>query len=57
LADDFEITVRAAAPAGAYTLAVGFYDPATGNRLPAADAAGQPLGDHARFGTIEVLSR
>ncbi len=54
LADDFEITVRADAPAGAYTLAVGFYDPATGNRLPAADTAGQSLGDHMHLGIIEV---
>ena len=54
LADDFEITVRADAPAGAYTLAVGFYDPTTGARLPAADSAGQSLGDHVHLGIIEV---
>ncbi len=54
LADDFELTIRADAPAGAYTLAVGLYDPITGARLPATDATGNPLGDHVRFGTIEV---
>ena len=54
LADDAEFTVHADAPAGAYTLVVGWYDPATGARLPATDAAGQPLGDHVRLGTITV---
>jgi hypothetical protein len=32
-------------PAANYTLAVGMYDAATGQRLPVVDGAGRSLGD------------
>ncbi|MCS6845733.1 MAG: YfhO family protein [Caldilineales bacterium] len=32
-------------PPGRYLLFIGLYDPATGQRLPVFDAAGQPIGD------------
>ncbi|MBN1180547.1 MAG: hypothetical protein JXD18_15165, partial [Anaerolineae bacterium] len=48
IVDEITIPVSADAPAGAYTLAVGFYDVAYGDRLPAVDAQGHRLpGDQA----------
>jgi len=38
--DAYELAVVPDAPAGAYRLAIGLYDPATGERLPVTDAAG-----------------
>ncbi len=40
IVDVHELAVPADAPAGAYTLCVGFYRPDTGERLPATDGAG-----------------
>lgn len=37
---------------GTYTLEVGLYDPATDDRLPAYDAAGNPLGDSFTLATL-----
>jgi hypothetical protein len=39
-------------PPGRYTLLLGLYDGATGRRLPAFDAAGQPLGDAVALAEI-----
>jgi hypothetical protein len=43
--------------AGEYTLQVGMYLPATGERLPVQDAAGQPAGESVSLGVISVASR
>jgi hypothetical protein len=43
--DPYQVPLKPDAPAGTYTIYVGLYDAATGVRLPAVDAAGQPLGD------------
>ncbi len=39
LADTHTLAVAADAPAGVYRLAIGFYDPASGARLPTSDGA------------------
>jgi hypothetical protein len=39
-------------PPGRYTLLLGLYDEASGRRLPAFDAAGQPLGDGVALAEI-----
>ncbi len=41
--------------AGAYTIAVGLYDPLTGERLPVYNAAGTPLGDSFTLATFVWL--
>lgn len=38
-------------------LEVGLYELGPGERLPATDAAGAPLGDRVRLGRVEVLRR
>lgn len=45
LIDQHNLTVRADARPGPATLVVGMYDPATGERLPWLDDAGQPVAD------------
>ena len=42
-------------PAGAYTLAVGWYPTAGGERLPVSSAGGEPLGDQLVLGTLAVV--
>jgi len=54
IVDVHELTVRPEAAPGDYTLHLGLYDAATGARLPAYDAAGQPLGDSLRLTTVQV---
>jgi 4-amino-4-deoxy-L-arabinose transferase-like glycosyltransferase len=44
--DLYEFSVVRDAPPGAAELEIGFYDPATGIRLPATDASGNSIGDH-----------
>lgn len=39
---------------GTYTLIAGLYDPRTMQRLPVADKAGSPLGDHVELGPVTV---
>jgi hypothetical protein len=49
------LTVDPTAQAGTYRLLTGFYDPATGERQPATDPAGDPLPDNTvLLGEIEV---
>jgi hypothetical protein len=43
--DEVTLSVAAGAPAGAYHVAVGMYDAASGGRLPVTDASGQPVPD------------
>ncbi|MFQ6014371.1 MAG: DUF2723 domain-containing protein [Anaerolineae bacterium] len=45
IVDGYDILVSGEAPPGEYRLIVGMYDPANGNRLPAFDGEGIPLGD------------
>jgi len=47
LTDPHEVQIAADAPAGAYRLAVGLYDPASGQRLLTPDGADQVLLDQA----------
>jgi hypothetical protein len=42
-------------PAGAYTLAIGWYPAAGGERLPVTGADGESLGDQLVLGTLEVV--
>jgi hypothetical protein len=41
-------------PAGRFQLFAGLYDPATGQRLPVLDAAGQLTGDQALLGEFDL---
>jgi hypothetical protein len=43
--DDYQLNVDPSAPPGTYALRVGWYDPATGQRVPVLDETGAPLGD------------
>jgi len=43
--DDYPLAVGPSAPPGTYALRVGWYDPATGQRVPVLDETGIPLGD------------
>lgn len=53
--DPYQIPVPADAPPGRYDLAIGLYDPTTGERLPVYGADGAPLGDHVRLaGAIDL---
>jgi mannosyltransferase len=45
IVDKYDIMIQQGAPPGEYTLRVGLYDPASGERLPAADTSG-PLADN-----------
>ena len=51
-----EAPERAPAP-GVYVLRVGFYDPATGERLPVFDADGNALGDSLKLAELTFLAR
>ncbi len=51
--DRYELTVPASAPAGRYTLQIGLYDLANGQRLP-IERAGNAVGDSAAIATVEV---
>jgi 4-amino-4-deoxy-L-arabinose transferase-like glycosyltransferase len=54
IVDLHELTVRPEAIPGEYTIIIGLYDAVTGARLPAYDAAGQPMGDSLRLATAQV---
>jgi len=54
--DRYDIPVREDAPVGSYTLLVGMYDLATGERLPAVDEPGNRLpNDAVVLGTVDVV--
>jgi hypothetical protein len=42
-------------PPGSYALDIGWYEDGTGARLPAADEAGQPLGDEVLLEQTHIL--
>jgi hypothetical protein len=54
LRDDVTLELPPGLAPGRYDLHFGFYDEATGNRLPLFDAAGQPLGDSLLLQQIAV---
>jgi hypothetical protein len=53
IVDAYEVPVAPDAPPGLYTIAVGMYDPDTGDRLPVFDGEGNLLGDQIN---LEVIS-
>jgi hypothetical protein len=55
--DPYEIPLDPNIPPGSYRLEVGFYDPASGQRLPVVNAEGQPSADHVVLPAIDVRSR
>lgn len=54
LEDTYEMPVDPAAPPGDYRLEFGFYDPATGERLPVIDESGQILADHVILSVVRI---
>lgn len=56
LDDRHELAWRAdaAPPPGRYLLLAGLYDPATGQRLPVLDAAGNPTGDQTLLAEVDL---
>ncbi|MFH1084874.1 MAG: hypothetical protein V1772_03835 [Chloroflexota bacterium] len=58
LLDAYRLPVSAAAPPGLYRVAVGMYDPLTGERLVPVDAQGQPLAERRILlpDTLEVAA-
>lgn len=54
IADRYQIPVPSDAPPGAYGIAVGMYDAATGERLAVFDGDGHMLGDHLDLSGILV---
>lgn len=54
VSDPYHIVVSPDAPPGEYRIAVGFYDEATGQRLPTFDIQGNPLGDSISLGLFSL---
>ncbi len=57
LRDAYAMVVPADLPAGRYRVLAGLYDPATGARLRATNAAGQEVGDTIELGDVEIVRR
>ena len=57
--DPYHLLEKAEEPlgAGVYTLRIGFYDPATGERLPVYDGDGNPLGDSLALAEVTFGAR
>lgn len=55
IVDRHILVLDAEAPEGDYSIEVGLYDLASGERLPAFSEDGQPLGDHALLGAVVRL--
>jgi hypothetical protein len=54
VSDNHLLRLAAGAPAGAYTVQVGLYDPSSGQRLPASGQAEQAGSDYALLGPVVV---
>ena len=54
IADSHTISLEPDLPAGEYTVAIGLYDPHTGQRLPIVDENDQVSGDHVIISELEV---
>jgi hypothetical protein len=52
--DERELSLAADAPPGRYRVAIGFYLPSTGARVPLTEGAS---GDRLLFGDVEVTAR
>lgn len=52
--DSYAIPIDPLAPAGIYTLEIGWYDPITGSRLPILDSSGTPISDHLILTTVQI---
>ncbi|MBC7239231.1 MAG: hypothetical protein H5T71_03920, partial [Chloroflexi bacterium] len=55
IVDRHILVLDAEAPEGDYSIEVGLYDLASGERLPAFSEDGQPLGDHVLLGALVRL--
>ena len=51
--DPYALTVQDGAPPGTYVIEVGMYDPATVQRLPVLDPAGE-MGDRVLLGNVVI---
>jgi len=54
IADEYDIVVKPETPTGEYTLEIGMYEAATGQRLPVVDERGDTLGGRIILGLIRV---
>lgn len=54
LRETYRLVIPDGAPPGDYQVVVGLYDTETQQRLPAASAAGQPMGDAVTLGSLRV---
>ena len=54
IVDELAIPVAADGPAGAYHVAIGMYDAASGGRLPITDASGEPLPNDQVVLPVEI---
>jgi hypothetical protein len=54
IADDYLVYIQPDTPEGQYQIQVGLYLPLGGQRLPASEAAGAPLGDAVTIYEVEV---
>ena len=52
--DEIALPIAPDAPTGAYHIAVGMYDAASGGRLPITDGSGQPLPDNQAILPVEI---
>jgi hypothetical protein len=55
IVDDYLLVLDPQAPPGDYTLEIGLYDPATGERLPVLDAEGRAVSDHVVIDSLLVM--
>jgi hypothetical protein len=55
IVDSYAIPISASAPAGAYRLEIGLYDPVTGERLMVMDEEGTAVADHLILATITII--
>jgi hypothetical protein len=54
IVDDYHLAVRGNAPVGPHRLVIGFYEPASGVRLPVTEQGAQPTGDSLSLETVWV---
>ncbi len=54
IADLHSLSIPPNLPAGEYQVAIGLYDPLTGQRLPILDETGQVTGDHLTISSLVV---
>ena len=55
IVDEIILSVATDAPTGAYHVAVGMYDAASGGRLPVTDGSGHPLPDDQAVLPVEIV--